>query len=190
MDRDDRQAIDLLFEKLAAVEENSPQRDAASEAFISERIAHQPSAPYYMAQTIVVQNQALAAAEARIAELEGRNGSGQRRAGSVPVVGRDAPAASRTGESRTGLWRGAQADAQAGGGGFLAGAAQTALGVAGGFLLGNAIAGMFGGGSQAQAAEANPQSDQPPAEEPQTDSAGYDDGGFDGGGFDGGFGDF
>lgn len=185
MDRDDRQAIDQLFEKLAAVEENSPQRDAASEAFISERIAHQPSAPYYMAQTIVVQNQALAAAEACIAELEGRNGSGQRRAGSVPVVGRDAPA-----ESRSGLWRGAPADTQGGGGGFLAGAAQTALGVAGGFLLGNAIAGMFGGGSEAQAAETPTQSDQPPAEEPQTDSAGYDDGGFDGGGFDGGFGDF
>jgi hypothetical protein len=184
MDKNDRQAIDQLFEKLAAVEESSPQRDAASEAFISERIGHQPSAPYYMAQTIFVQNQALAAAEARIAELEGRNGSGQRRAGSVPTVGRGAPA-----ESRSGLWRGAPADTQ-GGGGFLAGAAQTALGVAGGFLLGNAIAGMFGGGSEAQAAETPAQSDQPPAEEPRTDSAGYDDGGFDGGGFDGGFGDF
>ena len=39
-----------------------------------------------------------------------------------------------------------------GGGGFLAGAAQTALGVAGGVLLGSAIASMFGAGS-AQAAE-------------------------------------
>lgn len=38
------------------------------------------------------------------------------------------------------------------GGGFLAGAAQTAMGVAGGVLLGNAIAGMFGG-SEAQAAQ-------------------------------------
>jgi hypothetical protein len=190
MDRNDRQAIDQLFEKLAAVEESSPQRDAASEAFINERIAEQPSAPYYMAQTIVVQNQALAAAEARIAELEGRNGAGERRAGSVPVVGRGAPA-----EPRTGVWSGMQANAQAGGGGFLAGAAQTALGVAGGFLLGNAIAGMFGGSGEAQAAETNPQSEQPQSEEPQADSAGadsagYDDGGVDTGGFDGGFGDF
>ncbi|QFR34082.1 DUF2076 domain-containing protein [Ancylobacter sp. TS-1] len=40
-----------------------------------------------------------------------------------------------------------------GGGGFLAGAAQTAMGVAGGVLLGSAIAGMFGG-SEAKAAEA------------------------------------
>lgn len=185
MDKNDRQAIDQLFEKLAAVEETSPQRDAESEAVINKRIAHQPSAPYYMAQTIVVQNQALAAAEARIEELEGRNGAAQRRVGSVPTVGRGAPA-----ESRTGMWRGAQGEPQAGGGGFLAGAAQTALGVAGGFLLGSAIAGMFGGGSEAQAAESPTQNDQSPAEEPQTDSAGHDDGGFDTGGFDGGFGDF
>jgi hypothetical protein len=40
------------------------------------------------------------------------------------------------------------------GGGFLAGAAQTAVGVAGGVLLGNALAGLFGGGD-AQAAEAD-----------------------------------
>ena len=185
MDSNDRQAIDQLFDKLAAVEEASPRRDAASEAFINERIAEQPSAPYYMAQTIVVQNEALAAAEARIAALEGRNGAGERRVGSVPVVGRGAPA-----ESRRGMWSGTQADAQAGGGGFLAGAAQTALGVAGGFLLGNAIAGMFGGSGEAQAAETNPQTEQPQSDEPQADSAGYDDGGFDTGGFDGDFGDF
>ena len=88
------------------------------------------------------------------------------------------------------MWSGTQADAKAGGGGFLAGAAQTALGVAGGFLLGNAIAGMFGGSGEAQAAETNPQTEQPQSDEPQADSAGYDDGGFDTGGFDGDFGDF
>ena len=41
-----------------------------SEAFIRDKIARQPGAPYYIAQTIVVQEQALAAAEARLAELE------------------------------------------------------------------------------------------------------------------------
>ena len=40
----------------------------------------------------------------------------------------------------------------AGGGGFLAGAAQTALGVTGGVLLGTAIAGMMTGGAQAEEA--------------------------------------
>nr|MBX2856195.1 DUF2076 family protein [Paracoccaceae bacterium] len=48
------------------------------------------------------------------------------------------------------------------GGGFLAGAAQTAMGVAGGVLLANAIGGMFDGG-EAQAAEAPAE----PAPEPE-----------------------
>lgn len=78
-----------------------------------------------------------------------------------------------------------------GGGGFLAGAAQTAMGVAGGVLLGNAIAGMFGG-SEAKAAEAPAE---PAAAEPDTgaqddgaqdtgaeDISAADDGGFFGGG--------
>src|SRR5512134_2061706 len=72
MDRNDRQAIEALFDKLATVERQSPPRDAESEAFMRDKIARQPSAPYYMAQTIVVQEQALAAAEARLAELEAR----------------------------------------------------------------------------------------------------------------------
>jgi uncharacterized protein len=38
--------------------------------FIRERIARQPGAPYYMAQTVVVQEQALEAAQVRIEELE------------------------------------------------------------------------------------------------------------------------
>jgi hypothetical protein len=65
--------------------------------------------------------------------------------------------------------------AQQAGGGFLAGAAQTAMGVAGGVLLGNAIAGMFGG-DEAQAAE--PQADDPNAEEASVEDAGFDNGGF------------
>ena len=70
MDRNDRQAIEALFDKLATVERQSPPRDGELEAFIRDKIARQPGAPYYMAQTIVIQEQALAAAEARLAELE------------------------------------------------------------------------------------------------------------------------
>lgn len=55
MDKNDRQAIENLFEKLATVERQSPQRDAELETFIRDKIARQPGAPYYMAQTIVVQ---------------------------------------------------------------------------------------------------------------------------------------
>ena len=52
-------------------------------------------------------------------------------------------------------WQNAAANQQpARGGGFLAGAAQTAMGVAGGVLIGNAIGSMFSGGDEAKAAEA------------------------------------
>ena len=70
MDRNYRQAIEALFDKLATVERQSPPRDGESEAFIRDKIARQPGAPYYMAQTIVIQEQALAASEVRLAELE------------------------------------------------------------------------------------------------------------------------
>ena len=54
-------------------------------------------------------------------------------------------------------------------GGFLAGAAQTAMGVAGGVLLGNAIAGMFGG-NDAHAADKDDDNN-------DDDDSGGDDGG-------------
>lgn len=179
MDRNDSQAIEDLFGKLAAVERQSPPRDAEAEAFIRQQISAQPGAPYYMAQTIVVQEQALQAAQARIEELEAQGattgrqsgglfgglfGSSQpatpRRSGSVPRVGR-----SSGGAAGQPLQGGAQQPQR--GGGFLAGAAQTAMGVAGGMLLANAIGGMFGG-NEAQAAEA----DQP------ADDGGMGDSGF------------
>ncbi|MER8455891.1 MULTISPECIES: DUF2076 family protein [unclassified Mesorhizobium] len=177
MDRNDQQAIGQLFEKLANVERQAPPRDAEAERLIQDQITQQPGAPYYMAQTIVVQERALNAAQARIEELEeqarqpagggplsgffGR--SGGRRSGSVPRVARTASAAAEEPQDQS----------QRAGGGFLAGAAQTAMGVAGGVLLGNAIAGMFGG-SEAQAAERPaPQ----PDEADQADDASSDNGG-------------
>jgi hypothetical protein len=163
MDRNDQQAIGYLFEKLANVERQAPPRDAEAEAFIRDQIDRQPGAPYYMAQTIVVQEQALEAAQARIAELEAQSlsqqssgglfggmfGGGQpTRSGSVPRVGRSAASQQPF----------PQGQPQRGGGGFLAGAAQTAMGVAGGVLLANAIGGMFGA-DKAEAAETDAEAD-------------------------------
>ena len=70
-----------------------------AEALIRSAIAAQPGAPYYMAQTIVVQNAALREAERRIVQLESQDeeqqgglfgglfGGGRGR-GSVPPTGR------------------------------------------------------------------------------------------------------
>ena len=139
MDQRDREAIEQLFQKIAEVERRSGPRDAEAEAFIRAKIAQHPAAAYYMAQTIVVQEEALNEAERRIAELESPAGQGQGGllgglfgGGRPERHRRYAPAA---GSSRR--------QGRSAGGGFLAGAAQTAMGVAGGVLLGNMIVDLF-----------------------------------------------
>ena len=176
MDTRDAEAIESLFAKLGDVEVAAGPRDVGAERLIAERIAHQPGAPYYMAQTIVMQDAALANQQQRIEQLEreaaerataevpaehgflprsfgGASATSGR--GSVPSVGGNRPSAAwgeraaaeapRNPEPASAPAQGTGFGRGMGGGGFLAGAAQTAMGVAGGVLLGNALAGMFGG---------------------------------------------
>jgi hypothetical protein len=70
MDSTERQVIDELFDKIRRAESRSGPRDPQAEARIREHLAEQPAAPYYMAQAILIQEQALAAANARIEQLE------------------------------------------------------------------------------------------------------------------------
>ena len=184
MDHNDRQAIEGLFGNLAEAGRAQPHRDAEAEALIGELIARNPGAAYYLAQTVLVQEQALNAAQARMEQLEHQAQAAQQQGGGF--LGRlfgapqpqlqprpqsqPRPLAAAPGPAQAGPWGGGRAG---GGGGFLAGAAQTAMGVAGGVLLGNAIAGMFD--SPAQAGE-------PMAEDAGFDEEpGFDDGGFDAG---------
>ncbi len=164
MDNSDRQAITGLFDKLAQVERQVPARDAEAERYIADAIARQPGAPYYMAQTVVVQEQVLNAAQARIEQLEAELSEAQQGATQgggflSGLFGGGAPAR-RPAPAATPIGQGAQ-------GRFLAGAAQTAMGVAGGMLLANAVAGVFAG--DAEAAEA------PAAEEPEFDTGAFED---------------
>ena len=189
---EDRQAIDGLFDKLAEVERRGPPRDADAERLIDAKIGNQPAAPYYLAQTVIVQQQALEMAEKRIEDLE-RQAAENRRGGLFGGLFGDDDQERGRGRRQyrddRGPWNQSQQGYGYGGGGFLAGAAQTALGVAGGVLLGSAIASMFGAGS-AQAAEA-PADDQSSADDTGSDSgdSGGDGGDFGGGDFDMG-GDF
>lgn len=172
LSNDDRRAIEGLFSRLRDVEYRTDPRDPEAEAIIRDGIARQPGAPYYMAQTILMQEHALEVAERRIRELEESQRSGR------GLVREDQD------EGRGGPWD--RRDRYDRGGGFLATAAQTALGVTGGILLGNALAGMFGGGGgTATAAEPAPQ----PEPEADTGAEGGDDFDFGGDGFDFG-GDF
>ena len=166
MDRNDKAAIEALFGKLDEVERQAAPRDGDAEAFIQDRIRHQPGAPYFMAQTIIVQEQALRSAQERIAELEAppaQSAQPWSRAARAPTSGMSVPR----------IGPGSGAGSQRAGGGFLAGAAQTAMGVAGGLLLGNALAGIFGSSDAAAADSENAAQDAP------ADEAGFeDDGGF------------
>jgi hypothetical protein len=181
MENQDRQIIQSLFTRLSDVEKQAPARDADAEAFIKERVGQQPAAPYFMAQTIVMQEYALQQAQQRIETLERQaqeRPTGGGLFGSLFGGGQSGSRAVRPATPISpppGAAMGAQQNR--GGGGFMAGAAQTAMGVAGGVLLGNAIAGMFGG-NEATAAETAPEATE--------DAAPEDDGG---GMFDGGFGD-
>lgn len=214
MDTNDRQAIEGLFQKLGTLERDMPQRDPEAERFINDQVGRNPGSPYYMAQTIVMQQMALEnqqreleamrsqAADPRYASPQNSSGGGgflsrmfggsdqSRQPASAPMRASGGATGPWGGQSRYGASQGqpgmmGQPGMQPGmmggrgGGGFLAGAAQTAMGVAGGVLLGNAIAGMFDG-NEAQAAEAAA-----PVEEPQVEET-ADEGGYfdDGGGFD------
>lgn len=173
---EDRDAIEGLFDRIEGVAAKSGPRDADAEALIRQRLQQATAAPYYMAQTILVQEHALQLAEQKIAELEAsatRQPAGGGFLGGLFGGDNEPRRAVPSGRPR-GPWgeREERYDDRprgGGGGGFLAGAAQTALGVTTGVLLGSAIAGMLGG--QANAAEFN--GDQPavdqPADEPVAD---------------------
>ena len=163
---DDRRAIQGLFDRLAEAERRAPERDREAEDLIRSEIARQPSAPYYMAQTIVVQQQGLEAADARIRELESQLAQREQRQRSPWDRGDEASDARLRGNA-----------GGFGGGGFLGGAMQTALGVAGGVLLGSAIGSLFGaGGAQASEAGSNAQTSDDAA---GNDNVSHDDQGHD-----------
>ena len=170
MNPQERQIIDDLFDKLRQVEQQSGPREPMAEAHIRSRIERQPGAPYYMAQTIVMQEQALQNAQARLTELEdelarrpaGGGGflSSLFGGGSQPQsrpLQRQPDNMQGMAPSSTGFGSGVPALGMAthpGRGGFLAGAAQTAAGVAGGVMLGSLLGHALGGDGEAKAAEA------------------------------------
>jgi len=174
---EDERAIDDLFERLRNVEGNSGPRDADAERLIRQLLAENPAAAYYMAQTIIVQEAALREAQQRIEALE-RDGRGGQGGFLGSIFGGDRPTQPRA--PQRGPWdRDPDTGAdyrRSGGGGFLAGAAQTALGVTGGLLLGSMLTGLFTGEAQANEADAPP--------EPGPQDQAIDDGGDDWGGGD------
>ena len=152
--QEDERAIDGLFDRLRNVESHSGPRDTDAERLIHQRLNENPASAYFMAQTIIVQEAALREAQQRIEDLEAKQGQGGFLGG---IFGSDRP--STPPAPRGGPWgRSPDQDNDYGqrrsaGGGFLAGAAQTAMGVTGGLLLGSLLTGLVTGDANAGEAE-------------------------------------
>jgi uncharacterized protein len=156
MTPEERRIIEDLFQKLAEVDRRSGLREPEADALIAQLAARQPGAAYYMAQAIIAQERALEAAQARIQELEERarapQSSGGFLSGLFGVPSGETPSretglrGARPTRSAAGPWGSSGGYGQPYGrssGGFLAGAAQTAVGVAGGVMLGSFLADML-----------------------------------------------
>ncbi|REG81307.1 DUF2076 domain-containing protein [Marinomonas pollencensis] len=70
MSDDASRLIEQLFERLQEAEKQTGERDSPAESQINKHLIQQPSAPYYMAQTIIMQEAALKRLNARVEHLE------------------------------------------------------------------------------------------------------------------------
>jgi hypothetical protein len=163
MQPQERDLISGLFDRLRPFD--SQPRDPEAERLIADGVARQPSTPYLLTQTVLVQEQALKAAQERIAELEAKTGAAPASGflSSAPKIGPwgAAPAAPST---RSPLQAAVAPQQVGGGGGFLRSALTTAAGVAGGALLFEGIRSMLGHnpGPFSTAAAASPSPLMPP----------------------------
>src|SRR6202045_334786 len=85
MSPEERQLLTGLFDRIRGAA-NTP-RDQEAEALIQDATKAQPYAPYFLAQTVLVQDQALRAANDRLQELEGKVKDLESRADSQPRSG-------------------------------------------------------------------------------------------------------
>jgi hypothetical protein len=172
MERTDREIIEGYFERLRSAEK--PARDAEADALIASKAAAIPGALYYVTQAAVVSEHALVEAQNRIQALEHEL---SRKSGGLfgSLFGSPAsrpPAPLAPPGVRPGLFsQAAQAAGPWGAGaaaqrpGFLATAMQTAVGVAGGMMLGNLLSNML---APAPAAAAEPEPQLQPQEDLNT----------------------
>jgi uncharacterized protein len=177
MTAEDQKAIADFFERMKKLD---GERDPEAERQIDQMMQANPQTKYYITQMAFFLEHAQAESQNKIRELEwklqnqpaaaqtaGGGGGGflSNLFGGGANSGRNVmppPAPVHAPGYRPGMFQGGQ------GGGFMAGAMQTVVGVAGGMILGNMLMSAFGAGT-AEAA---------PAEEPAADEAGYEDAGY------------
>ncbi|MEA9390756.1 DUF2076 domain-containing protein [Acerihabitans sp. TG2] len=175
MQSEEQRLIEGLFQRLKQTEQQAGPRDTGADRQIQEFIQLQPAAPYYMAQSILIQEAALKNLHQQVQQLEAhvtalKNASAPSGGFLSNLFGGGASRTSRPQEAP--MWNNQPQHPSAGGygapqtpppgyngyaqgygqppvqapargSGFMAGALQTAAGVAGGMVLGNMLTGMF-----------------------------------------------
>lgn len=161
MQSEEQRLIESLFGRLKQAETQLGPRDAAAEKLIQQQLQQQPGAPYYMAQSILIQEAALKQLNNRVSELEARlaqqqqpqqssggflsglfGGGNQRQ--QPPAQPQQSPWNSAPQQQQPGYAPApAQAAAPSATRGFLGGALQTAVGVAGGVVMADMLTSMF-----------------------------------------------
>lgn len=158
MQNEEQRLIEGLFQRLKQAEQQSGARDSQADHMIAEFVRQQPSAPYYMAQSMLIQEAALKRLHAQIQDLQNEVASlknSQQSGGgsflsSLFCGGKSQP------QQPANNWNSAPqqqppqqqaaptyAQPAARSGGFMAGALQTAAGVAGGVVLADMLTSMF-----------------------------------------------
>ena len=151
MQNQEQQLIENLFSRLKQAGEQSGPRDADAEQLIRQHLQNQPDAPYYMAQAILIQEAALKKLNARITELENNQAQQQAPQQSGGFLSglfgggsrQQQPQQQQPGWNSPPPQYAQQPAAPARGTGFLGGALQTPVGVAGGVVMADMLTSLF-----------------------------------------------
>jgi hypothetical protein len=163
MQSEEQQLIENLFSRLKQAETQSGPRDAGAEQLIKQHLQNQPGAPYYMSQAILIQEAALKKLNAQVTDLENRLAQAQAQQQQAPQQSSGGflsslfGGGSRPAAQQQPAWGNPPPQPQqqyappqqqsaapaARGTGFLGGALQTAVGVAGGVVMADMLTSMF-----------------------------------------------
>ncbi|MFT4465953.1 MAG: DUF2076 domain-containing protein [Sodalis sp. (in: enterobacteria)] len=152
MQSEEQRLIDGLFQRLKQAEYSAGPRDAEAERQIQGFIQQQPAAPYYMAQSLLIQEAALHRLNQQVQQLQ--NDVARLRATQPPASGgflsglfgggRSQPSPQPAVQTPSPGYTGSAPSSNTSrSGSFMSGALQTAAGVAGGVVLGNMLTNLF-----------------------------------------------
>ena len=154
MQNEEQRLIEGLFQRLKQAEQQSGTRDGQADRMIAEFVRQQPSAPYYMAQSMLIQEAALKRLHAQIQDLQNEVASlkSSQQSGGGSFLSSLFGGGKSQPQQPANNWNSAPQQQQAAptyaqptarSGGFMAGALQTAAGVAGGVVLADMLTSMF-----------------------------------------------